>query len=76
MNSFEEDIQEMKEQVTQEVIFHINSSPSLYSKMKDLDAKGLKQAVYEHAGKNDNWFGQVFEPELDVVDWELVKRSV
>lgn len=76
MSSFDEDIKQMRKQVTAEVAYHINKTPKLYHEYKDLDAEQLKAAVYSHAQENDNEFGSVFEAELDVVDWEKVKRSV
>ena len=76
MSSFDEDIKQMRKQVTAEVAYHINRTPKLYQEYKDLTASELKDAVYSHSQANDNEFGSVFEAELDVVDWDKVRKSI
>lgn len=76
MSSFDEDIKQMRKQVTAEVAYHINRTPKLYTEMKDMDPEQLKKAVYAHSQEDDNEFGTVFEAELDVVDWEKVRQSI
>ena len=84
MSSFDEDMKLMKKQVTQEVIFHINKTPSLYSDIveaRDVDdpdvaLANVQKVVDEYTESHDDWFGTVFKPELDVVDWWKVIDQV
>lgn len=85
MGTFDEDMIEMKHQVTQEVILAVNKSPTLYSDFVKVRAKSddphlkvdnVAQFVYEYAEAHDGWFGEVFQPELDVVDWDVVIKGV
>lgn len=79
MSSFDEDMKDMRRQVTAEVIYTINSSPRLYTMMKDLSGKEVKHKVYAETEENDGEFGPVFEAELDALnrnDWAKVASMV
>lgn len=79
MSSFDEDMREMRRQVTAEVIYTINSSPKLYPLFAGKSGKELKEAVYAYAEDNDNEFGPVFQAELDALnsrDWKAVAEGI
>lgn len=79
MSSFDEDMREMRRQVSAEVIYTINSSPKLYQIFTGRSGKEIKRLVYEHAEEHDNEFGPVFQAELDALsvrDWNSVARSI
>lgn len=85
MSTFEEDMEEMKKQVTQEVIYYINRVPKLYkdinNKVKKQEQQELKvdevsQICYDYAEEHENEFGTVFQAELDAVDWDEVIRMI
>jgi len=74
MSTFDEDINAMQKQVTQEVIFYINKNPEVYRIISDITKEGLtpeqsvlrmKQEIYKWADEHDNEFGTVFQAELD-----------
>lgn len=85
MSSFDQDMAQMRKQVTQEVIFHINKDASLYkdfvkardsSTDKDLQIDAVVDVVIKYTEAHDDWFGTVFLPELDNVDWKKVIKGV
>lgn len=80
MSSFDEDMKEMRRQVTAEVIYAINSDPRLYNLVKDnKTGKEMKAAVYAYAEEHDNEFGPVFKAELDALnrnDWKAVVEGI
>ena len=79
MSTFDEDMKEMRTQVTEEVIFHINSTPKLYLDLAGKTGKEVKEYVFNHAQENDNEFGTVFEAELEALnrnDWKAVAEGI
>lgn len=79
MSTFDEDIKEMRKQVTEEVLFHINSTPKLYTDLANKTGKEVKEYVFNHARENDNEFGTVFEAELEALnrnDWKAVAEGI
>ena len=85
MSTFDQDMREMRKQVTQEVIFHINKDPQLYKDFvkardstedKDVKIDKVIDVVFAYTEAHDDWFGTVFIPELDNVDWKKVIKGV
>jgi len=85
MSSFDEDMRQMRKQVTQEVIFQINKDAKLYknfvkaresSEDKELQIDAVVDVVFAYTEAHDDWFGTVFVPELDNVDWKKVIKGV
>ena len=80
MSSFDEDMKEMRRQVTAEVIYTIGSDPRLYNLLKNnKTGKEMKLAVFKLAKENDGEFGPVFEAELEVLnrnDWKAIMEGI
>lgn len=85
MSSFEDDLPEIKREVTQQVIFHINCEPWLYKSFVRARARGtshelkvdnVAQLCYDWAEAHNNEFGDIFQAELDFVDWDVVLKMV
>jgi hypothetical protein len=85
MSSFDEDMKQMRKQVTQEVIFQVNKDPQLYkdfvkarasSEDKEMQVDAVIDVVFKYTDEHDDWFGTVFIPELDNVDWKKVIKGV
>lgn len=85
MSTFDEDMKEMNKEVTQLVIFQINKVPKLYTDFlrarassddieRQIDA--VIDVVFKYTEAHDEWFGDVFIPELDNVNWKKVIKGV
>lgn len=79
MSSFEEDMREIRREVRELVLLHINTTPGLHVEFTGMAGKEVKAAVYTYAEDNDNEFGQVFQTELDALnrnDWAYIAREL
>ena len=74
----EQDMESYGDEVTLAVIKHINSTPELYTFVKGNADYGLsiKDSCTTWAKNHNNEFGDYFETELEVVNWDKVKRMV
>ena len=85
MSSFDQDMKAMRKQVTQEVIFQINKDAKLYSDFikardssedKEMQIDAVIDVVFGYTEAHEDWFGTVFIPELDNVDWKKIIKGV
>lgn len=85
MSTFDEDMKIMRKEVTEEVIFQINRDAQLYKDFKkaresseDIEQQvdSVIDVVIKYTEAHDDWFGSVFIPELDNVDWKKVVAGV
>ena len=79
----EQDMRSYREEVTLQVIKTINKSPELYKDMKfgKMGARShnedtIKKTCVEYAKAHNNEFGDLFQSELDEVNWSLVIARV
>lgn len=70
--------EDIVEDVTNHTIYFINSTPKLYEKIKrdGIIRKSISESCYEWAEEHNNEFGDLFQTELDMVDWNEVKKRV
>jgi len=85
MSTFDEDMKEMNKQVTQLVIFQINRDAKLYTDFVkarassddiEIQIDAIIDVVFAYAEAHEEWFGDVFMPELDNVNWKKVVKGV
>jgi hypothetical protein len=71
--------------VTEQVIYTINRDKELYKKFtkarsstedKYLQVDAVSELCYFYAEEHNNEFGELFQTELDMVNWEEVIRRV
>ena len=74
---------EIVEDVTLSVIRTINRNAELYKDVKfgkmgarKHDEETVKKTCYDYAKAHNNEFGELFQTELDMVDWREVIRRV
>jgi len=75
-------IDEIVFDVTEQTIYTINKDPELYKDVKfgkmgarKHDEESVKKICYDYAKAHNNEFGELFQTELDMVDWkEVIKR--
>lgn len=79
----EQDMQSYAKEVTLLAIKKINTTPKLYTDIKkgivddpDVTVDNTAQTCYDYAEAHDNEFGELFQSELDQVDWAEVIRRV
>lgn len=75
--TMEEDMAGYRDETTNLVIKHINSTPELYKLVSGAktDAE-LRRYCYGWAESHGNEFGELFQTELDVVKWGEVRKRV
>lgn len=65
------------QEVTEVAVKFINSSPEAYKmSISATDEKELKTLALRWAEDHNNEFGELFQTELDQVDWSEVKRKI
>ena len=83
--SFDENMDDIQKENTMLVVKHINSTPKLYndfkyevSRHKDPDdmIDAAAEFCVDYAEMHNNEFGDLFQTELDMVDWHEVVRRV
>lgn len=72
--TMEEDMEEYGREVTLLAIKHINSTPKLYELVKKTN--NIQSVCDVWARKNNHEFGDLFIAELDIVNWDEVRRMV
>lgn len=70
----EQDMSSYKDEVTGMAIKYINSTPELYSRIKQSNNYADEANMW--AEEHDDEFGSLFISELDMVDWNTVKERV
>lgn len=73
-----EDMESYGEEVTNIAIKTINSSPEIFKYIKSNSEFGLsvKDSATTWANNHNNEFGELFQTELDLVDWTRVARAI
>lgn len=72
-----QDMQDYRKEITSVVIKTINTSPELYKYMKESDSGyGMERLATKWAEAHGNEFGDVFQTELELVNWAEVARRV
>lgn len=79
----EQDMKSYSDEMTLLVIKKINQTPKLYKDVKKcivedkyLSVDNVAQTCYDYAEANNNEFGDLFQTELDVVNWDTVIARV
>lgn len=70
----EQDMKTYGEEITNLAIKYINSTPKLYNRMKN--AKSIRSEAVVWAEEGNDEFGPLFITELEMVDWNKVKRMI
>lgn len=80
---FNQDIEAMGREYTLLAIKKINRTPTLYTDVKngivddaELTVDNIAQTCYDYAEMHNNEFGDLFQSDLDLVDWDEVIRRV
>lgn len=83
INDADFSLDDIIEDVTNETIKTINKDPELYKDVKFGEMGGVpvsedsvKAICYKYAEAHNNEFGELFQTELDMVDWAEVIRRV
>lgn len=70
----EQDMKSYGDEVTSLAIKYINSTPKLYNQVKKYG--NAEQVAREWAGSHNEEFGPLFVTELEMVNWDKVRRMV
>lgn len=78
--TMEEDMSSYVDEVTMLAIKHINSTPELYTRIKATIEQGASLQItakwWAEEERHNNEFGDLFIAELDMVNWDEVRRRV
>lgn len=70
----EQDMKSYGQEVTELAIKYINSTPELYNRMKKANSMSSEAVVW--AEEHNDEFGALFITELEMVDWDRVRKMV
>lgn len=69
------DMEEIVQDVTEHTIKYINSTLELYNAIK-YSSDPIDKICVAWAEAHNNEFGELFQTELDMVDWAEVRRRI
>ena len=73
----DQDMAAYQQEVTKHAIRYINKTPELYNQMKNTQSRAvLQRKATQWAQEHNNEFGDLFQTELESVDWAEVRRKV
>jgi hypothetical protein len=71
------DDDDIVQDVTNHTVYTINSTPELYKRLKgNKSSANISAVCYDWAKEHGNEFGDLFQTELDMVNWHEVSRRV
>ena len=76
MNNDDISWEEIIKEVTEYTVYAINHKQELYELVKDKRVGQIKKICHKWAEDHHNEFGDLFQTELDLVDWKEVKRKI